>query len=79
MPDNPSCKRRELAAQCLAFAQHTSDLNVRAKLIAMAQKWLELANYECGSHEPDAWNKNLLSSRHPNIQTKVGQEFLSTV
>jgi hypothetical protein len=57
MPDNSSRKRRELAARCLALAEQTSDLNVRAKLVAMAQKWLDLANDEFGSHELDAWNK----------------------
>ena len=72
MPDNPSHKRRELAAQCLAFAEQTSDLNVRAKLVAMAQKWLDLANDEFGSHELDAWNKTFY---HRAIQTKIGKEF----
>jgi hypothetical protein len=62
MPDDPSRKRRELAAQCLAFAEQTSDLNVRAKLVAMAQKWLDLASDEFGSQKLDAqnldaWNK----------------------
>ena len=72
MPDNPSRKRRELAAQCLAFAEHTSDLKVRAKLVAMAQKWLDRANDEFGSHELDAWGKTFY---HRAIQTKIGQEL----
>ena len=72
MPDNPSHKRRELAAQCLAFAEHTSDLKVRAKLVAMAQKWLDRANDEFGSHELDAWGKTFY---HRAIQTKIGKEF----
>jgi hypothetical protein len=73
MPDNPSHKRRELAAQCLAFAEQTSDLNVRAKLVAMAQKWLDLANDEFGSHEElDAWNKTFYDRV---VQTKIGQAF----
>jgi hypothetical protein len=67
MPDNPSRKRRELAAQCLALAEQTYDLNVRAKLVAMAQKWLDLANDKFGSHELDAWNKTFY---HRAIQTK---------
>ena len=70
MPDNPSRKRRELAAQCFAFAEQTSDLNVRAKLVAMAQKWLDLANDEFGSHELDAWNKTFY---HRAVQTEIGQ------
>jgi hypothetical protein len=76
MPDDPSRKRRELAAQCLAFADQTSDFNLRAKLVAMGQKWLDLANDERGSHELDAWNKTFY---HCAIQTKLGQDFRSTV
>jgi hypothetical protein len=71
MPDNPSRKRRELAAQCLALAEQISDVNVRAKLVAMAQKWLDLANDEFGSHELDAWNKTFY---HRAIQTKIREE-----
>jgi hypothetical protein len=77
MPDNPSRKRREQAARCLALAEQTSDLNVRSKLVAMAQKWLDLANDEFGSHEElDAWNKTFY---HCAIQTNLGQDFRSTV
>jgi trans-aconitate methyltransferase len=72
MPEHPSHRRRELAAQCLTFAEQTSDLNVRAKLVAMAQKWLDLADDEFGSHELDAWNKTFY---HRAIQTKIGQTF----
>jgi hypothetical protein len=42
MPDR-SQERRQFAAECLALAQRASDLKVRASLIDMAQKWLELA------------------------------------
>jgi hypothetical protein len=73
MPDNPSRKRRELAARCLALAEQTSDLTVRAKLVAMAQKWLDLANDEFGSHEElDAWNKTFY---HRAVQTELAKGF----
>jgi hypothetical protein len=39
-----SYERRQFAAECLALAQCASDLNVRASLIDMAQKWLQLAD-----------------------------------
>jgi hypothetical protein len=39
---------------------------------AMAQKWLDLANDEFGSHELDAWNKTFY---YRAIQTKIGQEL----
>jgi hypothetical protein len=42
MPDR-SRERRRFAAECLALAQRTADLNARASLIDMAQKWLDLA------------------------------------
>jgi hypothetical protein len=38
-----SQERRQFAAECLALAQRAADWNVRASLIDMAQKWLELA------------------------------------
>jgi hypothetical protein len=43
-----SHERRQFAAECLALAQRASDVNVRASLIDMAQKWLELAGETCG-------------------------------
>jgi hypothetical protein len=73
MPDNPSRKRRELAARCLVLAEQTSDLTVRAKFVAMAQKWLDLANDEFGSHEElDAWNKTFY---HRAVQTELVKGF----
>jgi hypothetical protein len=40
---NRSRERRRFAAECLALAQRATDLNMRASLIDMAQKWPELA------------------------------------
>ena len=42
---------RALAAECFALAQKTSDPNDRARLIAMAQAWQELA--ERSKSRPD--------------------------
>jgi hypothetical protein len=39
-----SQERRQFAAECLALAQRAVDFNVRASLIGMAQKWLDLAH-----------------------------------
>jgi hypothetical protein len=38
-----SQERRQFAVECLALAQRAADFNVRASLIDMAQKWLDLA------------------------------------
>jgi hypothetical protein len=35
---------RELAAECVALAERTIDLNARAALLMIAQKWMEMAN-----------------------------------
>jgi hypothetical protein len=40
---------REAAAECLRLAQDTFDQQVRVSLLAMAQKWLEIAGDEFGS------------------------------
>jgi site-specific recombinase len=40
---------RRAAAECLELAQHARDDNARAALLAMAQKWLELASDEFGA------------------------------
>jgi hypothetical protein len=50
MRDDRSTERRHFAAECLALARQTADLNARAALIAMAQKWLELADEQHGTH-----------------------------
>jgi hypothetical protein len=43
-------ERRQFAAECLALARQAADLNIRAALISMAQKWLELADERRGTH-----------------------------
>jgi hypothetical protein len=48
MPDSTEEFRRA-AAECLELAQQASDENARAALLAMAQKWLELASDPFGT------------------------------
>jgi hypothetical protein len=40
---------RRASAECLELARHASDDNARAALLAMAQKWLELASDQFGA------------------------------
>jgi hypothetical protein len=63
MPDNRSQDRRQFAAERLVLARQTSDLSVRASLLDMAQKWLELASDQCGSHTPRDFFQNLNAQR----------------
>jgi hypothetical protein len=66
MSGNRSRERRRLAAECLALAKDISDADVRAFLLAMAQKWLDLAEID----ERDNWERVL---RLRAIQTEIGQ------
>ena len=72
MPDNRTRARRKLAAQCLAMAQQTSDLKLRASLLTMAQRWLSLANAEFNPAEPNRWDNTFYRF---DIQTKIGREL----
>jgi hypothetical protein len=54
----------------LALARDTSDFALRASLVEMAQKWLDLAEL-C---EHDGWNEAL---RMRAIQAAIGQELRS--
>jgi hypothetical protein len=44
MPDQQSRDRRQFAAQRLEAARQTTEFRVRAKLLDMAQTWLDLAH-----------------------------------
>jgi hypothetical protein len=57
-----------MAAECLAVARHTSDSGMRASLVEMAQKWLDLAE-RC---EHDGWNESL---RLHALEAAIGQEL----
>jgi CheY-like chemotaxis protein len=61
-----SRERRQIAAECLASAQKTTDLAIRASLVSIAQKWLDLA--ERASRQRDAVDIRA-------IQTRLGQEL----
>jgi hypothetical protein len=68
MSGDRSRERRRMAAECLAIAKQTSDFRVRASLIEMAQKWLDLAERS----EHDGWNEAL---RLRALEAAIGQEL----
>ena len=68
MSGDRSRERRRLAAECLEVAKRTSDAGVRASLVEMAQRWLDLAEL-C---EHDAWNQKL---RLRALQAAIGKEL----
>jgi len=57
-----------MAVECLAVARQTSDSGVRASLVEMAQKWLDLAERS----EYDGWNESL---RLRALEAAIGQEL----
>jgi hypothetical protein len=61
-----SRERRQIAAECLASAQKTTDLAIRASLVSIAQKWLDLV--ERASRQRDGVDIH-------TIQTRLGQEL----
>ena len=66
MSGDRSRTRRQLAAECFALAQQTFDANLRASLVGMAQKWLDLA--ELGPQEHD-------EALFRAIRAKIGEEL----
>jgi hypothetical protein len=63
-----SPERRQRACECLAMAKQASDANIRALLVEMAWKWLDLA-------ELDEWNNWEKAWRVRAIQTNIGREL----
>jgi len=57
-----------MAAECLAVAKQTADSGIRASLLEMAQKWLDLAERS----QQDGWNEAL---RLRAIDAAIGQEL----
>ena len=57
-----------MAAECLAVAKQISDARIRASLVEMAQKWLDLAELR----EHDGWNEAL---RLRALEAAIGQEL----
>jgi hypothetical protein len=68
MSGDRSRERRQLAAERLIFAQQMADWKIRASVLGMTQRWLDLAE----PREPDAFDKAL---RLRAIQTKLGQKL----
>jgi hypothetical protein len=66
MSGDRSRERRRLAAERLIFAKQMEDWRIRASVLGMTQRWLELAQ----SREPIALDKAL---RLQAIQTNIGR------
>jgi hypothetical protein len=69
MSDDRLRERRQLAAQRLIFAKQMADWKIRASVLGMTQRWLDLAELR---KEPDASDKAL---RLRAIQTLIGREL----
>jgi hypothetical protein len=65
-----SRERRPLAAERLVFAKQMTDWKIRASVLGMTQRWLDLAD----PPEPDALDKAL---RLHAIQTEIGEALRS--
>jgi hypothetical protein len=68
MSGDRSRERRRMAAECLAVAKQTYDAGVRASLVGIAQKWLDLAELS----EHDGYNEAL---RLRALEAAIGQEL----
>jgi hypothetical protein len=55
MSGDRSRERRQLAGERLIFAQQMTDWKIRASVLGMTQRWLDLAE----TREPDAFDKAL--------------------
>jgi hypothetical protein len=70
MSDDRSREQRRLAAELLATARLITDSNIRASILALAQKWFDLADCEPGQPEALARGACLRA-----IRNKIGQEL----
>jgi hypothetical protein len=68
MPGDRSREYRRLASGCLALARQNSDLQARASLLIMAQRWLDLA--ELAEH--NAYNRSL---QRLAVQAAIGENL----
>jgi hypothetical protein len=68
MVGDRSRELRRLAAEWLTLARQTSDLSVRASLLEMAQRRIDLAKLS----EHDTWNEAL---RLRAIQAAIGEQL----
>jgi hypothetical protein len=73
MSDDRSREQRHLAAEFMATAQLITDSNIRAYILALAQKWLDLAEGGSGQLE-DLEQATCLR----NIRIRIGQELRAT-
>jgi hypothetical protein len=62
-----------MAAGCLAVARQASDSGVRAALVEMAQKWLDLAERS----EYDGWNESLRLQALKRRSAKSFEPYMS--
>jgi hypothetical protein len=72
MLDDRTRDRRKLAAECLITAQEITDPNLRAVLLGMAQRWLDLAN---GDYDPTARDDLDVAVYRQVILAQLGQEL----
>jgi hypothetical protein len=68
MSGDRSRELRRMAAECLAAARQTFDAGVRASLVDIAQKWIDLAERS----EHGGWNEGL---RVRALAAAIGQEL----
>jgi hypothetical protein len=73
MSADSSRERRRLAAEFMATAKLITDSKIRASILALARKWLDLA--ERGSSQQEALDR---AACLRDIQTKIGQELRAT-
>ena len=72
MLDDRTRDRRKLAAGCLIAAHEIADPNLRAVLLGMAQRWLDLANGDYDPTDPDDLD---MAVYRQVILAKLGQEL----
>ena len=63
-------EQRRLAAEFMATARLITDSNIRASILALAEKWLDLAKR--GSGQPEALDR---AACLRDLQTKIGQRL----
>jgi hypothetical protein len=64
---------RAAAAECLEAARKTADLDVRATLPLMAQRWLELADGSIFGRAVSMWHWTISTSRRCSISPSTSR------
>jgi hypothetical protein len=70
MSADRSREQRRVAAEFMATASLITDSNIRASILALAEKWLDLAKR--GTDQPEALDRAACLRK---IQTKIGQQL----